>query len=164
MMMTDAVRARFRSVERRLRELESRPVVKFKRLHPDAVLPEYKTADAAGMDLVSVEEILVQPDAVVCVATGLAIELPPGYEAQVRPRSGLATKGVGVANAPGTVDADYRGEIKVILRNHGQLFKVHKGDRIAQLVIARAVQAQVVESTSLTETARGAGGFGSTGK
>jgi dUTP pyrophosphatase len=150
----------------RLETLETTPTVRFKKLRPDAVLPEYKTPGAAGMDLVACvdEPVLLWPDAVACISTGLAMELPPGWEAQVRPRSGLAVKGVAVANAPGTVDCDYRGEVKVILRNHGEQLVVHKGDRIAQLVIARVAQAKLVEVDELSESVRGAGGFGSTGK
>lgn len=155
-------------LEDRLQRLEkaafAAPIVRFKKLHPEAQIPKYQTEGAAGMDLVSVETVMVMPEAVVCVPTGLAIELPSGWEAQVRPRSGLAVKGVGVANAPGTVDEDYRGEVKVILRNHGQMFMVYKGDRIAQLVIARVAHAELVEVTELSDTVRGAGGFGSTGK
>lgn len=150
-------------LERRVKELEEPPLVKFKRLLAGAVVPRYQTEDAAGMDLVAVHDATVMPDEIACVGTGLAVELPPGYEAQVRPRSGLALKGVAVANAPGTVDADYRGEIKVIIRNHGGILTIHKGDRIAQLVVARAAQARVVEVDALSDTGRGSGGFGSTG-
>jgi dUTP pyrophosphatase len=159
-------------LEKRIGKLEAdakaaaEPTVKFKYLTPHAVLPFYATPGSAGMDLVAANEetITVFPDATVLVPLGFAMELPPGFEAQVRPRSGLAVKGVAVANSPGTVDSDYRGEMKVILRNHGQTLHIHKGDRIAQMVIARVVQAKFVIETELTETSRGSGGFGSTGK
>jgi dUTP pyrophosphatase len=132
-------------------------------------LPAYETADAAGMDLrAAVAEdrpLVLSPGQRAAIPTGLAIALPSGFEAQVRPRSGLALKnGVTALNSPGTIDADYRGEIKVILINHGQDgVTIRRGDRIAQIVVAPVIQAawQVVES--LDETARGAGGFGSTG-
>lgn len=131
-------------------------------------LPAYATADAAGMDLrAAIEEAqVVAPGARAAVPTGIAIALPPGFEAQVRPRSGLALRhGVTVLNSPGTVDADYRGEIKVILINHGlESFTIARGERIAQLVIAPVVRAAWHRSDSLPQTARGAGGHGSTGR
>ena len=133
-------------------------------------LPAYQTNDAAGLDLMAAvaenEPLTLAPGQYTLVPTGLAIALPPGYEAQVRPRSGLAAKhGVTVLNSPGTIDADYRGEIKVILINHGQAaFAVKRGERIAQMVIAPMVQAALVPVATLSETDRGAGGFGSTGR
>jgi dUTP pyrophosphatase len=133
-------------------------------------LPAYQSAHAAGLDLLAA----VPEDAPVVLAagkhalipTGLTIALPAGYEAQVRPRSGLAAKhAVTVLNSPGTVDADYRGEISVILINHGDApFPIRRGERIAQMVIAPVTQAELVAVTSLSETARGSGGFGSTGR
>ena len=132
-------------------------------------LPAYETAQAAGMDLRAAvpegEPLTLRPGDRFPVPTGLAFALPPGFEGQVRPRSGLAFKnGVTCLNTPGTVDADYRGEVKVILINHGpDDFVIRRGDRIAQLVIAPVVQATWAEVDSLDETARGAGGFGSTG-
>jgi dUTP pyrophosphatase len=135
----------------------------------DLPLPAYETAGAAGMDLrAAVDEgqpLVLRPGARVAVPTGLAIALPPGHEAQVRPRSGLALRnGVAPLNSPGTVDADYRGEIKVILINLGEEdFVIRRGDRIAQLVIAPVSQATWRELDSLDETTRGIGGFGSTG-
>ncbi len=132
-------------------------------------LPAYETALAAGADLRAAvpesEPMVLHPGERAMVPTGLAIALPPGFEAQVRARSGLAAKfGVGLVNAPGTIDADYRGEVKVILINHGtDEFVIRRGDRIAQMVIAPVVQAVFAETESLDETARGAGGFGSTG-
>jgi dUTP pyrophosphatase len=135
----------------------------------DLPLPAYESAQAAGMDLRAAvpedEPLVLRPGSRFPVPTGLAIALPPGFEGQVRPRSGLAFKsGVTCLNTPGTVDADYRGEVKVILINHGEEdFTIRRGDRIAQLVVAPVVQAQWVEVESLDETARGAGGFGSTG-
>lgn len=143
------------------------PVVRFRRLRPDAVVPAYMTADAAGLDLAAALDapVTLAPGARAAIGTGLAMELPRGFEGQVRPRSGLALKsGVTVANAPGTVDADYRGEVKVILVNLGEEdFHIRRGDRIAQLVIAPVIQAAWAETDSLDDTARGAGGFGSTG-
>jgi len=132
-------------------------------------LPAYETAQAAGMDLRAAvpddEPLTLRPGSRFPVPTGLAFALPPGFEGQVRPRSGLAFKhGVTCLNSPGTVDADYRGEVKVILINLGaEDFTIRRGDRIAQLVIAPVVQATWTEVASLDETARGAGGFGSTG-
>ena len=137
----------------------------FRRIHPDAVMPAYAHASDAGMDVRSVRELVIPPGGRALVPTGLVVNLPAGYEAQVRPRSGLALKaGVTVLNSPGTIDAGYRGEIGVILANFGQDdFKVNVGDRIAQLVIARVLQPVVVEATEVDSTDRGAGGFGSTG-
>jgi dUTP pyrophosphatase len=133
-------------------------------------LPAYQTNDAAGLDLMAAvaenEPLTLAPGQYALVPTGLAMALPPGYEAQVRPRSGLAAKhGVTVLNSPGTIDADYRGEIKVILINHGQAaFVIKRGERIAQMVIAPVVQAALVPVAELSSTDRGAGGFGSTGR
>jgi dUTP pyrophosphatase len=139
-----------------------------RRLRQDAVLPRYKTAGAAGMDLVAALDgpITIAPGARALVSTGLALAIPDGYEGQVRPRSGLALEhGVTCLNSPGTIDADYRGEVKVILANLGAApFTVAPGDRIAQLVIAPVVRAELDEVTALPETNRGDGGFGSTGK
>ena len=130
-------------------------------------LPNYETIASAGMDLRAnlTESIILQPLERAIVKTGLFIELPIGYEAQVRPRSGLAAKnGITVLNAPGTVDADYRGEIGVILINlSNDAFEIKNGERIAQLIIAKHERAEWIEVQELTETARGAGGFGSTG-
>lgn len=140
--------------------------VKFKKLTETATVPEYKSAEAAGMDLLANEEKVISSGKRALVKTGIAIELPVGYEAQVRPRSGLAYKnGVTVLNSPGTIDSDYRGDVGVILINHGdEDFEVKAGDRIAQLVVARVSQAEMVEVEELDESDRGAGGFGSTGK
>lgn len=130
-------------------------------------LPAYATADSAGLDLQAAiaEPIVLQPGQRKLVPTGLAIALPPGFEAQVRPRSGLALKhGVTVLNAPGTIDADYRGEIGVVLINHGdQAFTINRGERIAQMVVAAYSQVRWQAVEELTDTQRGAGGFGSTG-
>jgi dUTP pyrophosphatase len=132
----------------------------------DLALPNYATLGAAGMDLRSADSLTIKPRARALVATGIAIALPLGFEAQVRPRSGLAVKhGVTVLNAPGTIDCDYRGEIKVPLINHGdEDFVIARGDRIAQMVIAPAPQVMLEEVLSLDDTLRGAGGFGSSGK
>ena len=129
-------------------------------------LPGYATAHAAGLDVVAAEDIVLAPGARHAIATGFAIAIPEGYEVQVRPRSGLALKnGVTCLNTPGTIDADYRGEVKVILANLGQEpFAVKRGERIAQLVPAAVQRAAFAEVTELDETARGAGGFGSTGR
>lgn len=141
--------------------------VQVKRL-PNGVgleLPRYATEGAAGMDVVSAETVTLAPGARHPVATGLALAIPQGYEIQVRPRSGLALKhGVTVPNTPGTIDSDYRGELKVIMINHGaEPFPIARGDRVAQLVLAPVTQAAWDEVEELEETARGAGGFGSTG-
>jgi dUTP pyrophosphatase len=133
----------------------------------DLPLPAYQTTGAAGMDLLAAvtEDLVLGPGARAGVPTGIAIALPEGHEAQIRPRSGLAFKsGVGVLNAPGTIDADYRGEVAVILVNHGEEpFTVTRGMRIAQMVIAPVTRAAWEEVDDLDDTARGAGGFGSTG-
>lgn len=132
-------------------------------------LPNYETVNSAGMDLRAYlpdGQIVIKPMQRTLVPTGLFMEIPVGYEGQVRPRSGLAIKsGITVLNSPGTIDADYRGEIKVILINLSDTdFVINSGDRIAQLVIAKCEQMEVVEVEVLTETERGAGGFGHTGK
>jgi dUTP pyrophosphatase len=128
-------------------------------------LPAYATSGAAGMDIVSAEQVTIAPGARHAVATGLAVAIPEGYEIQVRPRSGLALKhGISVPNTPGTIDSDYRGELKVILVNLGhEPFAIARGDRIAQLVLAPVVQAVWDEVADLDATERGEGGFGSTG-
>ncbi|MEY4054743.1 MAG: hypothetical protein RL519_78 [Pseudomonadota bacterium] len=128
-------------------------------------LPAYATAGAAGMDVVSAEDVTIAPGARHAVATGLAMAIPEGFEIQVRPRSGLALKhGITVPNTPGTIDSDYRGELKVILINHGsEDFAIRRGDRVAQLVLAPVTRASWLEVETLDETARGTGGFGSTG-
>lgn len=131
----------------------------------DLPLPAYATDGAAGMDVVSAEDVDLAPGARHAVATGLSVAIPAGYEIQVRPRSGLALKhGVTVPNTPGTIDSDYRGELKVILINHGsESFSVRRGDRVAQLVLAPVTRGTWVEADTLDHTARGEGGFGSTG-
>ena len=139
--------------------------------HGDGLaLPAYQSALAAGLDLLAAvpedAPMILAPGQYALVPTGLTIALPPGYEAQVRPRSGLAAKhGVTVLNSPGTVDADYRGEISVLLINHGATpFTIRRGERIAQMVIAAMMQAELVPVVSLSATDRGSGGFGSTGR
>ena len=128
-------------------------------------LPAHATAGAAGMDVVAAEDLTLAPGRRHAVATGFAMAIPDGYEVQVRPRSGLALKhGVTCLNTPGTIDSDYRGEVKVILANLGDApFPIARGDRIAQLVPAPVLRAALTEVASLDDTARGAGGFGSTG-
>ncbi len=139
--------------------------VKFRKIDSSAVLPAYAHPGDAGMDVRSVEEMTLAPGERRLVKTGLVMTLPPDAEAQVRPRSGLALKhGVTVLNAPGTIDAGYRGEVGVVLINLGQEpYHVAKGDKIAQIVVAPCVQAAVVETDETDETDRGSGGFGSTG-
>lgn len=129
-------------------------------------LPAYATAGAAGMDVVAAEDVILTPGARHAVATGFAIAIPDGYEVQVRPRSGLALKhGITCLNTPGTIDSDYRGEVKVILANLGsEPFPIARGERIAQLVAAPVQRAAFEEVAALDGTARGAGGFGSTGR
>ncbi|MSM38345.1 MAG: dUTP diphosphatase [Geobacter sp.] len=131
-------------------------------------LPAYMTPHAAGMDLYAdiAAELLLAPGERALVGTGIAIALPEGYEAQVRPRSGLALKhGITMLNSPGTIDADYRGEIGVIVVNHGsEPFTIRNGERIAQLVVAPVVRAQLIQVDELSETDRGSGGFGHTGR
>ncbi len=145
--------------------------VSFRRLphNPDLPLPAYATPGAAGLDLCAAvpadDPLILPPGERALIPTGLAMALPPGYEAQVRPRSGLALKhGITVLNSPGTIDCDYRGEIGIILLNTGKApFTITRGERIAQMVIASVAQAQFIEVADLSETGRGAGGFGSTG-
>lgn len=152
--------------------MEEAPVVKIARLRPDAdhdiPLPQYMTPGSAGMDICAAVETDVTLGAgdIALIPTGFSIELPLGCEAQIRPRSGLAIKhGVSVANAPGTIDADYRGEVKVGLINFGKTdYTIRRGERIAQMVVARVCQVQLQPVVSLTESDRGAGGFGHTGK
>ncbi|MBR4354091.1 MAG: dUTP diphosphatase [Kiritimatiellae bacterium] len=140
--------------------------LKFKKINPDAIIPAYAHPSDAGMDIRSVEDLTIPAGKRALVHTGLVMALPPRYEAQVRPRSGLALKhGITVLNTPGTIDAGYRGEVGVILANFGdEDFKVSKGDKIAQVVIAPVTQPdEIVEIEEIDETDRGAGGFGSTG-
>ena len=147
------------------------PLIEIKRLpHGDGLqLPAYETAEAAGMDLRAAlaadETVTLKPGQRVLVPTGLSMAMPAGYEAQIRPRSGLAAKnGITVLNTPGTIDSDYRGELKIILINLGdEDFDITRDMRIAQMIIAPVVQAQLQETDTLSDTVRGAGGFGSTG-
>jgi len=139
--------------------------IKFK-LENGAVLPSYETGGSSGMDVRSVEDCVIESNSWKLISTGLFPETPSGYEIQVRSRSGLAAKyGVFVLNSPGTVDSDYRGEIKIILANMGsEIFKISKGDRIAQLVVSPVTKATVISVDTISNTERGVGGFGSTGK
>ena len=145
----------------------SHPTVRFKRLHAGAQLPAYQSAEAAGMDLYACLDapLTLQPGDLVRVPLGWIMAIPSGFEGQVRPRSGLAAKhGITVPNAPGTIDSDYRGEAVVALINLGRLaFTVEHGMRVAQLVVAPVARVAVHEVSELDETARGGGGFGSTG-
>jgi dUTP pyrophosphatase len=140
--------------------------IRIRKIHPDAKLPTYAhgPVEDAGMDLCAVEDAILQPGIPRLVATGLTLEIPPGYEAQVRPRSGLALKhAIAMPNAPGTIDPGYRGEVRVILLNLGrEPYTVHLGDRVAQMIVARYEAVEWAEE-ELSESARGHGGFGSSG-
>ena len=142
--------------------------VTFSRLaHGDGLaLPAYETAGAAGMDLRAAAELVIAAGHTALVPPGFAVAVPPGFEGQIRPRSGLAAKhGVTVLNTPGTIDSDYRGEIKIILVNHGErAFAIARGDRVAQMVVAPVTRVEIAEADGLDDTRRGAGGFGSTGR
>jgi dUTP pyrophosphatase len=142
--------------------------IKLTRLaHGDGLpFPAYATEGAAGLDIVTAQDLSLQPGERMAVPTGFAIEIPPGYEVQVRPRSGLALKhGITCLNTPGTIDSDYRGEVKVILANLGQeIFSVSRGERIAQLVPAPVLRATFEVVSQLSDSGRGSGGFGSTGR
>ncbi len=142
--------------------------VLIKRLDSNVILPEYKTNGASGMDLVAFTKTIIniEPKTSALIPTGLSVAFSKDYEIQIRPRSGLAAKNnISVLNTPGTIDSDFRGEIKVILYNHGNnIFKVNNGDRIAQMVLAPIVKIELEETHDLPETIRGVGGFGSTGK
>lgn len=141
--------------------------VMIKRLDPEIPLPSYQTPDSAGMDLHAAvkDPFVVEPGRIVAVPCGFQIAVPPGYEAQIRPRSGLAAKdGISIPNAPGTIDSDYRGEVKVLIINHGgKPFTVTRGMRIAQMLIVPVPKVAWREVTELPSTSRGAGGFGHTG-
>jgi len=140
--------------------------LKVKKLNKLAEIPQYQTQEAAGFDLHSVEDVVIAPNERKLIGTGLSFEIPKGYEIQIRPRSGLAYKhGITVLNSPGTIDSDYRGEIKVLLINHSnESFEIKVGERIAQAVIQEVIQATFEEVEELNDTARGNKGFGSTGK
>lgn len=144
------------------------PRVQVKKLRPDAVVPRYMSEHAAGLDLAAciAAPLTLEPGDRVAIGTGLAFALPPGYEGQIRPRSGLARKhGVTLVNSPGTLDADFRGELMVLVINHGrEPVRIEPAERIAQMVIAPVVRAQLEEVEELADTERGAGGFGSTGR
>ncbi|MEM9978939.1 MAG: dUTP diphosphatase [Cyanobacteria bacterium P01_D01_bin.2] len=142
------------------------PAIKFKKLSAAAVIPAYAHPGDAGADLVAIDRHILEPSQRLAIPTGLAAEIPRGYEMQVRPKSSLALNhGITVLNTPGTVDADYRGEIKVILINLGQAtVEISPGQRIAQIVIAPVVRVEFAMVDSLNQTQRGEGGFGSTGK
>uniref|UniRef100_A0A832LJ99 Deoxyuridine 5'-triphosphate nucleotidohydrolase n=1 Tax=Ignavibacterium album TaxID=591197 RepID=A0A832LJ99_9BACT len=145
--------------------------IKIKRLSDefsDVPLPAYATEESAGMDIRAAvkDELIIEPGKVALVPTNLSVEIPKGYEIQVRPRSGLAANhSIGILNSPGTIDSDYRGEVKIILMNFGdQPFAIHRGDRIAQLVVSKVYSAKIVETENLNSSIRGEGGFGHTGK
>ena len=152
--------------------MEDRPIVRFRRLNPaedsDIPLPRYMTPMSAGMDLFAAvkRRIVVGPGEITLVPTGFAIALPPGFEAQVRPRSGLAVKhGIGLINSPGTIDADFRGEVMIAVINLGKRpHTIHRGDRIAQMVIQKIHQVRLRVVEELDETERNTGGFGHTGR
>ena len=142
--------------------------VLIKKLDPSVKLPEYKTRGASGVDLIAFikEPINLEPKTSVLIPTGLSVAFPEDYEIQIRPRSGLAAKNnISVLNTPGTIDSDYRGEIKVIIYNHGnENFSINNGDRIAQMILAPVVKMELEEKNDLPKSIRGKGGFGSTGK
>lgn len=145
--------------------------IKIKRLSnefSDVQLPAYATEGSAGMDIRAAvqNELIIEPGKVVLVPTNISVEIPMGYEIQVRPRSGLAANhSIGILNSPGTIDSDYRGEVKIIVMNFGnEPFVIHRGDRIAQLVVSKVYLAKIVESKNLNSSKRGEGGFGHTGK
>lgn len=139
--------------------------VKIKKLHQDAIIPQYQTHGSAGFDLHAIEKCVLKAGSIALIKTGLAMEIESGFELQIRPRSGLALKNqITVLNSPGTIDSDYRGEIMVVLYNHSQQdFVVNEGDRVAQGVIARYEKADFELCTQLSDTHRGSGGFGSSG-
>lgn len=147
-----------------------KPIVKIKKLHPDAIVPTYGTEGAAGFDFYALEDVMIRPSEIKLIKTGIAMEIPLGYEVQVRPRSGMSLKTYfRVANAPGTIDCDYRGECNIIGENidcrvYGRKISIKKGDRIAQGVLKRAPQAEFQVVEELSDTKRGQGGFGSTGQ
>ena len=151
--------------------MSDQPTLEFLRLDPrkdqDIPLPRYMTEDASGMDIHAAVDIptVIPPGEIALIPTGFAMALPSGFEAQIRPRSGLAVKhGIGLINSPGTIDADYRGEVKIALINHGKApFTIQRGDRIAQMVIQRSYQVRVQVVETLSETGRNGGGFGHTG-
>jgi dUTP pyrophosphatase len=145
--------------------------IKIKRLNPefdDIPVPSYATSGSAGMDVRAAvkDEIIVEQNSITLVPTNISVEIPHGYEIQVRPRSGLAANhGIGILNSPGTIDSDYRGEIKIIMINLGkEKFTINRGDRIAQLVVAKVFTANLIQSDDLNHSKRGKGGFGHTGK
>jgi len=139
--------------------------IKIKKLHPDAIMPHYAHDGDAGMDVYSVEDITIMHKKRELISTGLSFEIPKGFEIQIRPKSGLALKhGLTIPNTPGTLDSGYRGELKVILLNTGdEPYEVKKGEKIAQIVLARYEEAEIQEVNDLSDTQRGDGGFGSTG-
>jgi dUTP pyrophosphatase len=145
--------------------------IKVKRLngnYSDIPLPSYSTTGSSGMDIRAAieDELIIEPGQVILVPTNLSVEIPAGYEIQVRPRSGLAAKyGIGVLNSPGTIDSDYRGEVKIILINFSkEQFKISRGDRIAQIVVSKVYIGNIIESDDLNSSSRGSGGFGHTGQ
>jgi dUTP pyrophosphatase len=150
---------------------ENKVQVKIKRLSPefnDIPLPSYATQGSSGLDVRAAvsQDIILKPGSFELVPTNFSVEIPVGYEIEVRPRSGLAAEfGIGVLNSPGTIDSDYRGEVKIILFNFGkENFKISRGDRIAQMILSKVYSAQLVETENLQESTRGKGGFGHTGK
>lgn len=145
----------------------ARPLLRWRRLSANAVIPSYQTGGAAGLDVCACldDAVELSPGAIAVIPCGFAVAVPEGFEAQVRPRSGLASRhGITLPNAPGTIDADYRGEVKVPLINLGPaVFRIEPGMRVAQLVVAPVARVEIIETDELDETARGGGGFGSTG-
>jgi dUTP pyrophosphatase len=135
-----------------------------KKLHSEAILPEYGTVESACFDLFSVKKVILDPGAIIAVETGLAFEIPKGYEIQIRSKSGLAVRGISVLNSPGTIDSDYKGEIKVILKNSSEeTYIISQGKKIAQALLATVIPVELIEIHELSSSERGEGGFGSTG-
>lgn len=146
--------------------MDINPTVLFYKIDEDAFIPEKATHGSAGRDIRSIEDVILPPGDRKLISTGLAVILPEGTEAQIRPRSGLAIKhGITVINSPATIDSDYRGELKIPLINHGkEEFRIRKYDRVAQIVISKVITVNIEEALSLPDTERGSGGFGSTGR
>lgn len=166
---TSELEDKLRELQHRLLRLEARPSIQVVQIDKGLPLPFYATEGSAGLDLYSVDDVSIPQNGIVKVSTGIKIAIPEGYEGQIRPRSSLGSKGLLIPNSPGTIDSDYRGEVVVALLNvrvsqWNLPFEVRRGDKIAQLVITPVVQPSITVVESLDSTARGEGGFGSTGR
>lgn len=161
---TSELEDKLRELQHRLLRLEANPSIQVVQVDKDLPLPFYATAGSAGLDLYSVEDVSIPQNGVVKVSTGIKIAIPEGYEGQIRPRSSLGSKGLLIPNSPGTIDSDYRGEVIVALLAATAPVEIRRGDKIAQLVIAPVVQPSITVVDALDSTARGEGGFGSTGR